>query len=137
GPRACPVAGEASALARRPCCHAGRHPLGRSSLVLRLRLSSPALGAAEAPRDVMRNMLGSLRVRLLLLIVLAVVPALALTVVGGLAQRRQSAEQAQGSALRLARLAAAEHGRLVEQTRQLVNGLAVVPAVRDLDPVGC
>jgi signal transduction histidine kinase/DNA-binding response OmpR family regulator len=85
----------------------------------------------------MRNILGSLRARLLLLIVLAVLPALALTVTGGLAQRRQSADQAQMNALRLARLAAAEHNRLLEQTRQLLAGLAIVPAIRDLDPVGC
>ena len=84
-----------------------------------------------------RHFLGSLRARLLLLVVLAVVPVLALTIVGGLEHRRQSAEQGQAQALRLAKLAASEHARLVEQTRQLLASLALVPAIRDADATAC
>jgi HAMP domain-containing protein len=84
-----------------------------------------------------RHFLGSLRARLLLLVVLAVVPVLALSIVGGLEHRRQSAEQGRAQALRLARLAASEHGRLVEQTRQLLTSLALVPAIREAAPAAC
>jgi signal transduction histidine kinase/CheY-like chemotaxis protein/HAMP domain-containing protein len=85
----------------------------------------------------MRHILGGLRARLLLLMILAVIPALALTVVGGLVQRHLSIEQGRGNALRLARLAAGEQTRLVEHTQQLLTSLAVIPAIRDLDPATC
>lgn len=79
----------------------------------------------------------SLRVRLLLLVLLAVVPALALTLYTHLEERRRAAAQVQDEALRLARLISADHERLIEGARQLLVTLARLPAVRGRDPAAC
>jgi signal transduction histidine kinase len=79
----------------------------------------------------------SLRARLLLLIALAVLPALGLIFYVNLEQRRLAATQAQDEALRLARLAAAEQAQLVQGAHQLLAALALLPVVRDRDPSGC
>jgi signal transduction histidine kinase len=81
-----------------------------------------------------------LRSRLLLLVLLAVLPALGLTLATNLAQRRQAVAQAQGEALRLARVVAGDEERLLEGARQLLVLLARLPAVReaaDGDPAPC
>jgi len=59
----------------------------------------------------------SLRVRLLLLVLLAVIPALGLTLYTGLEQRRVAAAGAQEDALRLVRLVAREQEWLVADAR--------------------
>ena len=79
----------------------------------------------------------SLRSRLLFLITLAVLPALGLIFYVNLEQRRLAATQVQDNALRLARLAAAEHAQLVQGTHQLLAALADLPAVRNEDPAEC
>jgi len=56
----------------------------------------------------------SLRSRLLLLIALAILPALGLIFYVNVEQRRLAATQAQDDALRLARQAAAEHAQLIK-----------------------
>lgn len=77
-----------------------------------------------------RFALASLRHRLLLLILLAVLPALILLVSTAWEQRRQAAEDAQDDALRLARLASSQHERLIEGARSLLVGLAQLSDVQ-------
>ncbi|HZV95811.1 MAG TPA: diguanylate cyclase [Candidatus Nitrosocosmicus sp.] len=72
----------------------------------------------------------SLRSRLLLLVLLALLPALALILVTAWEQRQLAAVDAQESALRLSRLAASNQERLIEGARSLLIGLAQVPAVQ-------
>lgn len=79
----------------------------------------------------------SLRSRLLLLIVLAVLPALGLIFYINVEQRHLAATQAQDNALRLVRLAAAEHAQLVQSTHQLLAALALLPVVRDENAAEC
>ncbi len=80
----------------------------------------------------------SLRVRLVLLVLLAVLPALGLVLYTGLAQRRHEAADAQERALELARLAGDEQRHLGEVARQLLTTLAQLSQVRGGgDPVAC
>jgi len=81
--------------------------------------------------------LASLRVRLLALVLLAVLPALALTLYTHLEERRLSAAQVQDNALRLARLVSADQARLIEGARQLLASLAMLPQVRGADTASC
>ena len=85
-----------------------------------------------------RGLLTSIRSRLLLLALLAVVPALGLTLYAGLEQRRMAGVQVQQEALRLARLASSDHERLIGgASRQLLIALAHLPAVRKHDAPAC
>ena len=79
----------------------------------------------------------SLRSRLLLLIALAILPALGLIFYVNVEQRRLAATQAQDDALRLARQAAAEHAQLIQSAHQLLAALALLPAVRNQDSAAC
>lgn len=85
----------------------------------------------------MRVLLGSLRARLLLLVFLAVLPALVLILDTGLQQRRLADTNARENALRLVRFAAAHHERVLEGARQLLVALARLPAVRNRDVATC
>ncbi len=62
---------------------------------------------------------------------------LALMLYAASEQRQRAAQQAQENALRLARLAAADHEKLVDGARYLLIALAQLPAVRNHDPVAC
>jgi len=73
----------------------------------------------------------SLRVRLILLVLLAVIPALALTLYTGLEQRRLSAADVHDEALRLGRLALADQMALIDYARQLLATQAQLPVVRE------
>jgi signal transduction histidine kinase len=84
-----------------------------------------------------RFSLSSLRARLLLLVLLAALPALALILYTDLEQRRLTARQAQEDALRLARLAAADQAQLIQGAHQLLTALAQLPAVREGDAHAC
>jgi len=84
-----------------------------------------------------RFSLSSLRVRLLLLVLLAALPALGLILYTDLEQRRLAATQAQEDALRLARLAAADQAQLIQGAHQLLAALAQLPAVRSGDSDTC
>lgn len=79
----------------------------------------------------------TLRARLLLLVLLAVLPAISLTLYTGHQQRRWAAARAWENALRLTRLAAAQQQQLTDGARQLLFGLAQLPAVHDGDAVAC
>ncbi len=84
-----------------------------------------------------RFSLSSLRARLLLLVLLAALPALGLILYTDLEQRRLAATQAQEDALRLARLAAADQAQLIQGAHQLLTALAQLPAVRNGDSDTC
>ena len=81
--------------------------------------------------------LSSLRVRLLLLVILASVPGLILTVYSAAEQRRSAEEEVMETALRLVRLATANQDQLVEGARQLLVALAALPAVQYQDSQSC
>jgi signal transduction histidine kinase len=85
----------------------------------------------------MRKLFASLRVRLLLLVLLAVIPMLALVLHSYSQQVQAATEQAHANALRLARLAANDQERLTEGARQLLIALAQLPSVRNRDAAEC
>ena len=80
-----------------------------------------------------RPFVSGLRGRLLALIVLATLPAFALTFFTGWRDRqRQRADVAAGT-IRLARQIAADQERIIDGTRQILSDLAQVPEVREGD----
>ena len=81
--------------------------------------------------------LSGLRVRLLLLVLLAGLPSLGLILYTGLEQRRLAATQVQDNALRVARMASAEQERFIEGAHQLLTALARLPEVRAGQPGPC
>jgi nitrate/nitrite-specific signal transduction histidine kinase len=85
----------------------------------------------------MRKLLASLRIRLLLLVLLAVVPMLALVLHSYAVQMRAATVGAQANALALARLAANDQEHLIEGARQLLVVLAELPSVQDQDAAVC
>lgn len=84
-----------------------------------------------------RFFLSSLRARVMLLVLLAVVPALSLILYTAHERRQQAATEAQESLLGLARNASDDYRWLIEGTRQLLMVLARLPAVRQHDPAAC
>ena len=79
----------------------------------------------------------SLRFRLLLLVLLAIVPALGLTLYTYTELRRLTAADVRREALRLTRIAASDQEETIKDTRQLLFALAQLPQVRGLDPADC
>jgi len=79
----------------------------------------------------------SLRFRLLLLVLFAIIPALALTLYSGLEQRRHAAEHVQDDSLQLARHVSAEQERMIEGVRQSLYILAQLPQVRECNKATC
>jgi signal transduction histidine kinase len=79
----------------------------------------------------------SLRSRLLLLIVLAILPALGLIFYVNLEQHRLAAAQAQDNALGLARFAASEQAQVIQGAHQLLAALSYLPVVHNEDATGC
>jgi PAS domain S-box-containing protein len=72
----------------------------------------------------------SLRARLMLLVLLAVIPALVLALSAGLEQRRLAAANVHDEALRLGHVALADQTGLVDHAGQLLATLAQLPVVR-------
>ncbi len=85
----------------------------------------------------MKPWFASLRARLIFLVLVAMLPAFALTLYSGLERRRAAAADAHADALRIARLAAAEQNDVFQTARQLAFTLAQVPAVKTLDATAC
>ncbi|MBN1579138.1 MAG: GAF domain-containing protein, partial [Anaerolineae bacterium] len=81
--------------------------------------------------------LSSVRFRLLLLVLLAVLPVLGLTLYTHLEQRARAAAGAQETALRLVRLAVDRQDDTIRGTRQLLFALAQLPEMRGPDPDSC
>ena len=85
----------------------------------------------------MSGFLASLRFRLIILVLLALVPALGVIVYTGAEQRGRDAIQAEEEALRLARAAASSQEQLVKSGHQLLHVLTQMPAVQNQDPAAC
>jgi signal transduction histidine kinase len=81
--------------------------------------------------------LGSLRIRLLLLVLLAVIPALGLTLYTNLEERQLRKALVHEHAMRLSRLVSADYERLIDDAQQLLVTLAQLPAVHDLNRPAC
>lgn len=79
----------------------------------------------------------SLRVRLFLLVLTAVLPALGVVFYTALEQRRSATVEAQETALRLARLASSNQGQLIGGVRQLLVSLSQLPEIRARDAEAC
>jgi signal transduction histidine kinase len=84
-----------------------------------------------------RHAFSSLRARLLILVCLAVIPALGLILFTAADQRRVASEKAQTDAQWLVQLIAADQERLIAETRQLLLTLAYLPAIQSQDPSAC
>jgi anti-anti-sigma regulatory factor/HAMP domain-containing protein len=80
---------------------------------------------------------GNLRIRLALLVVAALLPAVAVNLYINAEQRRISTQAVQESALRVVRLAAVDQDRQIEGIRQLLIALAQLPELRSGDPERC
>jgi PAS domain S-box-containing protein len=78
-----------------------------------------------------------LRLRLLLLVLITLVPALGLAYSTGQRYRHLAALEAQNQAQRLVQLVSANHVALVEGAHQLLVALAQVPQVQGGDPAAC
>ena len=78
-----------------------------------------------------------LRLRLLLLVFIAVIPAFGLILYGAAAESGHAAREAQEQALRAARFAAAEYARLIREGERLLAVLAQVPSVQAGDATAC
>jgi len=78
-----------------------------------------------------------LRVRLILLVLLAVIPALGLIIYTGLEMRRTASMEAQANALRLVQSVSSAQDDLFEGARQLLIALAQLPEVRERDSEAC
>jgi signal transduction histidine kinase len=85
----------------------------------------------------MHKYLSSLRVRLILLVLIATLPALVLTLFTGIEQRQQAAVAAQREAMRLVRLASVNQENLIENTRGFLVALSHSLALRDENLQGC
>jgi PAS domain S-box-containing protein len=72
----------------------------------------------------------SVRSILVLLILLAIIPALGLTLGAGIQARRAALDDARENALRLARLVASREERAIDATRHLLVALSLVPEIR-------
>jgi PAS domain S-box-containing protein len=85
----------------------------------------------------MTDFFNSLRFRLMLLVLIAALPAIALTIYSGFEQRALARKTAQEEALRVARLASGHQEAQIEGARQLLLSLARMPQVQDLDSETC
>ncbi|MBI4770135.1 MAG: PAS domain S-box protein, partial [Chloroflexi bacterium] len=85
----------------------------------------------------MRQLLFSLRFRLMLLVFLAIIPATGLIVYTSAHERQSLAEATRREMLNLALLASARQDWLTESTRQLLAGLARLPEVKQGEAEAC
>ncbi len=81
-----------------------------------------------------RFSLGSLRVRLSLVVVLAVIPSLGLIYYNALEQRAAADALARQDIARIARLMAEHYRTVIDDTRQFLVLLAQLPLIRNADP---
>ncbi len=84
-----------------------------------------------------RNPLHSLRIRLLLLVSIAVLPALLLILCAAGEQRQQARAEVLSDTKLVVGLSAVQERELIETTRQLLVALAQVPELRSGDPARC
>src|SRR5687768_7682712 len=82
-------------------------------------------------------LLARIRVRLMLLVLLAVLPALGVVIYTAVEQRREGLEHARMEALRLVRTAASTHDQTIVSTHQLLATIAQMEVVRARDVIAC
>jgi len=78
-----------------------------------------------------------LRIRLFVLITLAIVPALAVILFTGMEQRREAAGETRAEALRLVQFAATDQEQVIGGARQLLLTLSRMPQVQSGDASAC
>lgn len=91
-------------------------------------------GPAAAGQVYSGAVLGSLRFRLLALVIASAIPAIGVLVYSAAEEQRRDRQAAQENALQLARFAAAHQETLTEGTRQLLLSVSRLPLVRDFQP---
>src|SRR5208283_4450358 len=79
----------------------------------------------------------SLRFRLLVLIIIAVMPALGFIFYTASEQRSHIEAGTRVDTMRIAKLAADDVGQLIEASRQILSGLSDLPVVRNYDVAAC
>ncbi|MEW6592013.1 MAG: hypothetical protein AB1418_13380, partial [Pseudomonadota bacterium] len=79
----------------------------------------------------------TLRTRLMLLVLITMLPALAVVVDTAVDQQRHLKADIEHSVLRFARFTVNHHAARVAETEQLLNLMADLPPVRALDTLGC
>ena len=92
---------------------------------------------AACGEDQMLRWFAGLRVRLLVLVLLAVIPALGSLYQGARNIRRTTEAASQDEALQLARLAAAQQDTAIEGMRQVLAAITRLTDVRALNPDAC
>lgn len=91
----------------------------------------------DAPNLISRMLPRGLRARLVLLVFLAVIPALALILYTARDQRRMAEIYAESDLMRLSQVVNNEHKFLIEGSRQLLSVLAELPALRNQETQAC
>lgn len=81
--------------------------------------------------------LATLRVRMFLLVLIAVLPAAALVMHAAYEQRSAARADAQRDALRLVKSLARDHDQLIHETRSLLSVLALIPQIHNPEPATC
>lgn len=81
--------------------------------------------------------LASLRVRLILLVLLATLPFFGLVIHSAIEERQAGSEAGKDNAVRLVLMAADHHRELIESTRQLLSTLALLKEVQNQDVAAC
>jgi signal transduction histidine kinase len=84
-----------------------------------------------------RELFASLRLRLWLLVAIALIPALGLMFYSAAELRRQAVKEVRAQALRVAQLISGDHERRIDGTHYLLIALAHVPDVRDGEAAEC
>ena len=82
-------------------------------------------------------LLSSLRVRLILLVLLAVLPALGLIVYNAIEQRRLGTDAAKQEGVRLVRVVSSMNERMLDGARQLLITLSQIESVRERNTAEC
>jgi two-component system cell cycle sensor histidine kinase/response regulator CckA len=85
----------------------------------------------------LRSLLAGIRARVLLLVLLATIPAVAVMVASALEQRTQVMEEARRGTLRLAAIAARDHQEVIESARRLLQSLSNLQVLRSGDAETC
>jgi len=79
----------------------------------------------------------SLRVRLIILVLIAIIPALGLTLYSGIERRGHERQDTFDNALRLAEGISETHDRLIQNVRQILFTLSKIPYVQQQDKAAC
>src|SRR5688500_9597461 len=83
------------------------------------------------------HFLSSLRARLTLLALYALVPAMVILILNAVERREREAEQARADVMTLSQLAARQQEQVLESARQVLVSMAELPEVRGDDPDAC